>query len=135
MSFITRNVKTYGHVNTGWADRYFSDRFLNANELVCPPYNPRDGLGRDANSNSLITTSAGCNSAVERVTVEGDLRPKYYGNASLNQVGLDGQCNITMSGMKSSEQLVLDSQHDRDLQLLNLGQKIQYYKQLSGMTD
>jgi len=69
----TRNCK----VNTGWASRIESDRFLNSQEMMCPAWSGYDTAGRAVCANSFVHTRAGCSPASYRITVENALRPQY----------------------------------------------------------
>ena len=86
-------------VDTAWAQRLESDRFLNPNLMVCPPWNGLDTSGRLACPDSYYTKTAGCNSASDRVTVENELRPKYMEYVNLNASGIQGgqQCGNNQS--------------------------------------
>jgi hypothetical protein len=81
-------------VDTGWANRLESDRFLNSNTMICPTWNGVDTSGRPANADSYYTKSAGCNSAADRVIVENGLRPQYIEYINLDAAGIRGgqQC-------------------------------------------
>ena len=57
-------------VDTGWANKMESDRFLNPNLMVCPVWNGFDTAGRMVAPDSFWTKNAGCNSAEDRVVVE-----------------------------------------------------------------
>ena len=57
-------------VDTAWASRAQSDRFLNSSALMCPTWNGTDLTGRTVCPDSFWTKSAGCNSAMDRVVVE-----------------------------------------------------------------
>lgn len=77
-------------VDTGWSQRLQSDRFLNSNLMVCPPWNGVDTSGRPVCWDSFKTKSAGCNSASDRVIVENGLRPQYIEYVNLNAAGIRG---------------------------------------------
>lgn len=64
-------------VDTGWAERLRSDRFENPNQMICPVWSGRDLLGRPACSDSFYTKLEGCNTPLDRVAVENELRPHY----------------------------------------------------------
>ena len=65
-------------VNTGWASREESDRFLNPTNMLCPLWNGQDSAGRRVCPDSFVTKSRGCNSATDRVVVENNVsRPQY----------------------------------------------------------
>lgn len=73
---LTKSVRTC-KVSTGDANRTESDRFLNPRNMVCPMPSGYDLLGRKVCPYSFDSKTAGCNSAMDRVTVENNLRPRY----------------------------------------------------------
>lgn len=77
-------------VNTGWANKLESDRFLNSQLMICPPWGGTDLVGRRVCPDSFWTKSPGCNSALDRVSVENFLRPEYSSYVTLDMEGLDG---------------------------------------------
>jgi hypothetical protein len=78
-------------VNTAWADRVESDRFLNPNNMVCPIWNGMDSTGRQVCPDSFYTKRAGCNSAEDRVMVENNVgRPQYMEYITLSSGGIKG---------------------------------------------
>ena len=78
-------------VNTGWANRELSDRFLNPNNMMCPLWNGLDSAGRRVCPDSFVTKSRGCNSATDRVVVENNVsRPQYMEYITLNSAGVAG---------------------------------------------
>jgi delta-aminolevulinic acid dehydratase/porphobilinogen synthase len=78
-------------VNTAWADRVESDRFLNPDNMVCPVWNGVDTQGRRVCADSFWTKNAGCNSASDRVDVENDVsRPQYMEYITLSAGGIQG---------------------------------------------
>jgi hypothetical protein len=77
-------------VNTGWADRIFSDRFQNSNLLMCPTWNSRDLAGRQVCADSFWTKREGCNSSLDRIDVENNLRPQYMEYITLDACGING---------------------------------------------
>lgn len=77
-------------VDAGYAERSFSDRSLNPNNMVCPVWTGFDTSGRPACMDSFATKSAGCNSATDRLHVENALRPQYIEYVNLNAAGIRG---------------------------------------------
>lgn len=77
-------------VDTGWATRVESDRYLNPNLMVCPFWTGRDSAGRQVCPDSFMTKTAGCNSAQDRVVVENNQRPQYMEYINLNASGVRG---------------------------------------------
>ena len=78
-------------VDTGWANKVESDRFLNPNHMVCPIWQGRDNAGRQVCPDSFVTKTAGCNSPEDRVIVENNVsRPQYMEYINLNANGVQG---------------------------------------------
>ena len=78
-------------VDTAWANKIESDRFLNPDNMVCPLWNGIDTSGRAACPDSFYTKQAGCNSAEDRVVVENSVsRPQYMEYINLNASGIEG---------------------------------------------
>lgn len=77
-------------VDTGEATRIQSDRFMNPNLMVCPPWSGYDLTGRSVCADSFYTKKAGCNSPGDRISVENFLRPGYSSYINRNMSGLDG---------------------------------------------
>ena len=78
-------------VDTAWANKIESDRFLNPDNMVCPLWNGIDTSGRAACPDSFYTKQAGCNSAEDRVVVENSVsRPQYMEYINLNAIGVQG---------------------------------------------
>jgi len=78
-------------VNTGYADKLYSDRFLNPGSMVCPIWNGYDSAGRPVCADSFLTKSQGCNSAVDRISVENYQRPQYVEYVNLSSGGISGE--------------------------------------------
>jgi|UniRef100_A0A6C0CZ99 hypothetical protein len=77
-------------VDTAYANKVESDRFLNPNNMVCPIWNGVDTAGRQVCPDSFYTKNAGCNSAEDRVFVENNLRPQYAEYINLSAQGING---------------------------------------------
>ncbi len=136
---IKDNLKTYGHVNVGWANRYYSDRVFNPNNMVCPPFHYRDTMGRPADRYSILSETAGCSSALERVQVEDSQRPTNFSSTTLSAIGLEGgyKCGqpeymFQQQGYQTPDNKAYYNQEMRDNQWKDLYTKIRYYKHLSG---
>jgi hypothetical protein len=99
-------------VDTAWANKIESDRFLNPENMVCPIWNGVDTQGRQVCPDSYFTKRAGCNSAEDRVIVENNLRPSYYEYITLSANGLEG----SIYGTNSSNQM---SQPTKQLSSIN----------------
>lgn len=78
-------------VNTGYAEKLYSDRFLNPGNMVCPIWNGYDSAGRPVCADSFATKSLGCNSASDRVEVENYQRPQYIEYVNLTSAGIAGE--------------------------------------------
>ena len=89
-------------VNSGDAERMFSDRYLNPNNMVCPVFGGLDSAGRPVNVNSHNTLTAGCFSANERIKVENSQRPKYYEFINLDEYAMNGGCAQGQMGANAS---------------------------------
>ncbi len=101
-------------IDTSWANRLQSDRFLNPSLMVCPAWNGVDTSGRPSCPDSYWTKSAGCNSAEDRVMVENDLRPQYIEYVNLDASGIRGgqQCNNTAINVDTQcHKSVIDATH------------------------
>ena len=89
-------------VNTAYAQKIESDRFLNSSNLLCPVWNGLNSKGQSVCPDSFMTKSAGCNSAEDRVVVENNVaRPQYMEYITLNVQGIDG--NIYSGGNADSQ--------------------------------
>lgn len=91
-------------VDTGWANKIESDRFLNPDNMVCPIWNGIDTSGREVCPDSFVTKSAGCNSAEDRVVVENNVsRPQYMEYITLSANGIKGNIYGNTLGYQNSE--------------------------------
>ena len=77
-------------VDTAYANKVQSDRFLNPENMVCPVWNGMDSAGRSVCPDSFVTKRAGCNSAEDRVVVENNQRPQYAEYINLSAQGING---------------------------------------------
>jgi len=77
-------------VQTGEASRIQSDRFQNPNLMVCPTWLGQNLKGQQVCVDSFNTKTGGCNSALDRVSVENFLRPNYSSYVTLNTQAIDG---------------------------------------------
>lgn len=149
MNTVENNVRRYGRVNTQWADRFYSDRFLNPSNAVCPLPPRLDNLGRDADTNSLRTKAGGCHSALDVVNIENQTRPLGVSSSYGNPYGILGHCEddpedgdireayalyqrLLRKGVIVPDITSLVSNLKRQTQWVNAGQKALYYKSMSG---
>lgn len=93
MISLNKSIRT-AKVNDGYAPHMESDRFLNPLSATCPKWNGHDLVGRKVSQDSFYTKSAGCNSAIDRVSVENSHRPRYSGFVGLNMRGLVGGSDL-----------------------------------------
>jgi hypothetical protein len=96
------------NMNTGWANRIQSDRFLNPDNMLCPIWNGMDTAGRQVCPDSFVTKRAGCNSALDRVAVENNLRPQYAEYINLSALGLQGPPMGVNGGGNPNNQNTID---------------------------
>jgi hypothetical protein len=75
-------------IDQGWASRMQSDRFENPDLMLCPVWNSQDTAGRQVCPDSFYTKRAGCNSAMDRILVENNLRPQYAEYITLGAQGI-----------------------------------------------
>jgi hypothetical protein len=102
-------------VETGWANKVESDRFLNPNLMMCPLWDGMDLTGRSVCPDSFYTKRAGCNSAEDRVVVENNVsRPQYMEYINLNANGIEG--NIYENTMGWVNAGCNNKFHDRQLE-------------------
>lgn len=99
-------------VDTAYANKVESDRFLNPSNVVCPIWRGVDLTGREVCNNSFYTKAPGCNSANDRVCVENDLRPKYAEYVTLNSGGWEANL-YTANNNPSKEKMYTDYMSDR----------------------
>lgn len=78
-------------IDTAYANKVYSDRFLNPGNMICSQWNGYDSAGRPACPDSYMTKEAGCNSAEDRVFVENYQRPRYMEYINLDAGGIDGE--------------------------------------------
>lgn len=88
-------------IDTGWADRMASDRFLNPDLVVAPAWSGYDAAGRPAHPDSFNTKTAGGASAMDRVAVENGLRPRYAEFVTLSARGIEGVFPESPDGVRA----------------------------------
>jgi hypothetical protein len=86
---LTANLLT-DKVSTGAAAQSFTYRIQDPSAQMCPVWNGQDLSGRPACEYSFYTKRAGCNSSLDRITVENFLRPKYTNYVTINAAGISG---------------------------------------------
>jgi hypothetical protein len=83
---LTGAVQTCA-VNTGYANKLWSDRYENPSNTLCPLWNGLDQYGRVVSYDSYYTKAPGCESALDRVAVENYQRPQYFDFIALDAQG------------------------------------------------
>lgn len=98
-------------INAGYADKMYSDRYFNPSQMVCPAWTGYDLTGRSVCADTFNTKSAGCNSSLDRITVENRIaRPRYFEYVTLNTDGVEG--NIYGSGTRGAQALAAKQEVD-----------------------
>ena len=107
-------------VDQSAAPRLQSDRYLNPMVMMCPTWDGTNNKGQKVCPDSWYTKSIGCNSAMDRVVVENDLRPKYFDYITLTAAGINGNIygNVDAHDESMSRKQMLD---DRNLITGNFG--------------
>ena len=79
-------------IDQAWAQQLESDRFLSGHNMVCPTPSGTDSTGRPAQvfTGRHGTRTAGCQSALDQVDIETNLRPSYAEFVTLNAAGIAG---------------------------------------------
>lgn len=80
-------------VNTGWADKIYSDRYFNTQTMACPMWNGQDMYGRQVSPDSYKIKSMGCSLPADLTGVETAQRPSYFQYINLDATGLNGGLN------------------------------------------
>jgi hypothetical protein len=81
--------------NGNYAQSY---RTFDPNVMLCPTPNNHDVFGRKVCIDTLPTKSAGCNSALDRIVVENEHRPRYEDYIKPHPIRIQGaNVNNTIS--------------------------------------
>ena len=86
---LTANLLT-DKVSPGAAAQSFTYRIQEPSAQMCPVWNGQDLAGRPVCEYSFYTKRAGCNSSLDRITVENFLRPKYTNHITTSAAGIAG---------------------------------------------
>jgi hypothetical protein len=99
---LSKNIRSC-QVYTGAANRIQSDRFLTPERMVCVPWRGFNSKGQRVQRDTFWTKTAGCNSALDRLHVENQLRPQYLDFVTLNAAGIKGNtCHGNVSNKTDS---------------------------------
>lgn len=90
--FISNSILT-SKVDQGCKERLRSHRDQDPDEMMCPVWNRYDNAGRPAGEYSFYTKRAGCNSALDRLNVENQQRPRYTNYVLTSAAGIAGYDN------------------------------------------
>ena len=108
---LTSSIKTC-NMDVGYADKIQSARFQDPNLMLCPVWNGYNTAGQPVCADSFYTKREGCNSALDRVSVENNLRPQYAEFINLNTKGY------------TDDQMYSNNKHQSDQMLQN--QSVEY---------
>lgn len=108
---LTGSLRTC-KVDQGWAPRIQSDRFENAELLVCPVWSGFDNANRPVCVDSFYTKSPGCNSPLDRIDVENYLRPQYMEYINLDAEGFRQNSDIKSSDVHEGFETCRDANTD-----------------------
>lgn len=86
---LTANLLT-DKVSPGAAAQSQTYRIQEPTAQMCPVWNGQDLAGRPVCEYSFYTKRAGCNSSLDRITVENFLRPKYTSFVTYSAAGIAG---------------------------------------------
>jgi hypothetical protein len=98
---LQKSVRTC-RVDTGYADKLQSERFLNSCQVVCPVWSGTDQYGRMVCPDSAMIEVAGCRSALDRVDVENYQRPQYFELVNLDGFGVQGNIYSDDAGNRTA---------------------------------
>jgi hypothetical protein len=109
---LTSSIRSC-RIDSGWANKLASDRFLNPEQVVAPTWQGYDSAGRSACFDSFNTKTAGGNSPLDRVLVENYLRPNYAEQVTLSAGGISGAVYGAPQQNVKDAQRVLKEAHTR----------------------
>lgn len=92
-------------IDVAYANKMYSDRFLNPTQMMCPVWTGYDSTGRPVCSDSFMTKAPGCNSSEDRIFVENTVsRPRYFEYITLNPAGVAGDIYGSSEGAENLTQ-------------------------------
>lgn len=95
-------------VITGNAERIQTYRNQEPSAMMCPVWGGQDLAGREVCADSFYTKRGGCHSALDRIKVENDQRPKYANHVTISAAGISGEnadygSNLSKTGVNQAE--------------------------------
>lgn len=95
-------------VITGNAERIQTYRNQEPSATMCPVWGGQDLAGREVCADSFYTKRGGCHSALDRIKVENDQRPKYANHVTISAAGINGEnadygTNLSKTGVNQAE--------------------------------
>lgn len=109
---LQKSIQTCQLDPAALAARAASQRFLDAEQQLCPLPTGRDLTGRNVCPHSFKTKTAGCHSARERVDIENHQRPQYSQYITLDTQGIQGDLyEIQASKIQSQQRRMLGQSH------------------------
>lgn len=98
---LQKSVRTC-RIDSGYANKLQSERFLNSCQVICPVWNGLDQYGRMVCPDSMMIETAGCRSALDRVDVENYQRPQYFELVNLDGFGVQGNIYSDDAGNRTA---------------------------------
>ncbi len=98
---LQKSVRTC-RIDSGYAPKLQSERFLNSCQVICPVWNGLDQYGRMVAPDSMMIETAGCRSALDRVDVENYQRPQYFELVNLDGFGVQGNIYSDDAGNRTA---------------------------------
>jgi len=98
---LQKSVRTC-RVDSSWAPKLQSERFLNSCQVICPVWTGTDQYGRIVCPDSMMIETAGCRSALDRVDVENYQRPQYFELVNLDGFGVQGNIYSDDAGNRTA---------------------------------
>ncbi len=102
---LQKSIRTC-RVDSSWANKAHSERFLNSCDLACPAWNGLDAYGRTVCQDSFkleSTQNPGCITPMDRISIENEHRPQYSTYTSLNMYGVTGDLYSSPPGVAKQE--------------------------------
>ena len=98
---LTSSIAT-PKVNAGHANSAASERFQDPSYNICPVFSGQDGLGRQVDPYTVVTTTAGCHSPDPRIAIENAHRPNYHSHLSTDGIHTGGTYSVDRSNERTT---------------------------------